>query len=146
MHHFGFALNSVRLIGLYWLPVIGYAALIFYFSSLIYPGDVMPSFLVAVSDKMLHMLEFGILGILCYRAFRHAAGTWAARYGLLLAIMASVLYGFADELHQAIVPGRTADAWDFLADATGAVFVTWGWQRLIQTIGSKGGSVSGMNP
>jgi VanZ family protein len=31
------------------------------------------------------------------------------------------LWGYLDEVHQAFVPGRTADAWDLFADFLGSI-------------------------
>ena len=129
--------NRARLFGRYWLPVISYAGLIFYLSSLPHPEETMPVFLEAVGDKGLHMIEYGLFGLLSYRAFRYAAGPWATRYALPLAIGVSVLYGFTDELHQAFVPEREAEVWDLLADAAGASLVTWAWHRLTPLIGGE---------
>ena len=110
----------------YWLPVVAYAGLIFFLSSLSNPEVYTPSFLYEVGDKSLHAFEYGVLGILCYRAFRHAAGAWAARYALLLAITASVGYALTDEVHQAFIPLREADAWDLVADSVGASVAAFG--------------------
>ncbi|MEK6617166.1 MAG: hypothetical protein AABY90_00550, partial [Nitrospirota bacterium] len=51
----------------YWLPVAAYAGLIFYLSSLSQPEEYVPSLLEELGDKVLHAMEFGMLGILCYR-------------------------------------------------------------------------------
>ncbi len=125
-------MKHVRLIGRYWVPVVAYATLIFYGSSLSHPEDTFPSFLEGLSDKVLHMLEFGLLGVLCYRAFGSAAGAWGGRYALPLAIALAIFYGFTDELHQALVPEREADGWDFLADAGGATIGTVAWHLVRQ--------------
>ncbi len=137
--HRGFEWIRVGLIGWYWLPVIGYAGLIFYLSSLPFPPETLPRFIEEIGDKGLHMIEYGFLGILSYRAFRYAAGTRAARYALPLAIGVSVLYGFTDELHQAFVPERQAEVWDLLADAAGASVLTWVWHRLAHMM-DRGGA------
>jgi VanZ family protein len=112
----------------YWLPVAAYAGLIFYLSSLSQPEEYVPSLLAELGDKVLHAMEFGMLGILCYRAFRHAAGAWAAHYALFLAVAASVGYALTDEVHQAFVPLREPDAWDLLADSIGASIAAFGWR------------------
>lgn len=116
----------------YWLPVASYAGLIFYLSSLSHPEAYLPSLIETLGDKLLHVLEYGLLGILCYRAFRHAAGPWAAGSSLLLAILASAAYGLTDEVHQAFVPFREPDVWDLLADAVGATLAVYGWHRIIE--------------
>jgi VanZ family protein len=38
-----------------------------------------------------------------------------------LAVLLASLYGVSDEAHQAFVPGRSADAVDWLADTVGAL-------------------------
>ncbi len=114
----------------YWLPVLAYAALIFSLSSLSRPEELMPSILDEVGDKTLHALEYGVLGVLCHRALRGAGGAWAAARALPLAIVAAVLYGLTDEVHQAFVPRREADVWDLVADGAGATLVTWVWHCL----------------
>jgi VanZ family protein len=81
----------------------------------------LPAALHAVhGDKAVHALEYAILGYLSAQA---ALRTWpdraplrAAMVGLLIALG----FGLSDELHQAFVPGRSADAWDLLADGVGA--------------------------
>ncbi len=112
----------------YWLLVAAYAGLIFYFSSQSHPEEMLPSLVRELSDHALHIIEYSILGALCYRAFRHAAGAWAARYALLLAVLASSGYGLTDEIHQAYVPLRDADGWDVLMDAIGSTIGAWGWR------------------
>jgi len=112
----------------YWLPVLGYAGLIFFLSSLSHPEELVPSLFQIVGDKTLHAIEYGILAILCYRAFRHAAGSWGAQYALVLSIVAASLYGVSDEIHQAFVFSRVSSGWDFLADSVGAVFASVGWR------------------
>ena len=86
-----------------WLPVAAYMALIFYFSSLPHPEEKLPRFLFeALHDKLLHMIEYAVLGVLCYRAFRRAAGPFAAGYAVVFAIVTASLYGATDELHQGL--------------------------------------------
>ncbi len=123
---------STARLSLYWAPVVVYAALIFYFSSLSHPEDLAPPLFELLSDTVLHAVEYGILGVLCYRAFRYAAGAWGARSAILLAIVAATIYGLTDELHQAFVPLRQADALDLLTDLAGATIGAWGWYRMIE--------------
>lgn len=113
----------------YWLPVGLYAGLIFYFSSLQHPEDFLP---ITVWDKLAHVVEYAILGILSYRAFVNTGSVWGTRHAMLLTILFSVAYGLTDELHQLFVPNRQADLVDVFADSLGATsgaFV-WKWLRL----------------
>ena len=100
----------------------------------------MPSILEEVGDKTLHALEYGVLGVLVYRALRGAAGAWAAAHALPLAIMGALVFGVTDEVHQAYVPRRDADLWDLVADGIGATLVTWTWHRMRRTRSRPDGS------
>ena len=105
---------------IYWAPVVAYAALIFMLSAQPHPERLFPSFLERLGDKLLHVLEYGVLAALCYRAFRHAWYGATALTALALAIVAATVYGISDEVHQAFVPSRTSDLWDVAADLAGA--------------------------
>ena len=91
----------------YWVPVALYAGVIFFLSAQSHPEEQLPSFLLEdVSDKVLHGVEYGILALLCYRAFRWAAGSAVAQQAVMLAIVAASVYGVTDEVHQFFVPFR----------------------------------------
>ncbi len=99
------------------LPLFLYAAAIFTVSSLP-PAPALPS--VEGADKALHFAAYAGLGFLFARAYRvrwPGLSTWGlANWSLLSA----ALYGLLDEVHQAFVPGRSADPADWLADSLGA--------------------------
>jgi len=106
----------------YWLPVIAYASLIFYLSSLPHPEEELPKFLFEkIGDKLLHVVEYAVLGFLCYPALRRAAGARIAQQALLVTILAVSFYGMTDEVHQAFVPFRESSWLDWVADTAGGV-------------------------
>jgi VanZ family protein len=77
------------------------------------------------SDKVLHLLLFGVLTLLWAWALR------PARAPALLGLAAAVaLYGGALELLQALTPYRSCDWRDFAADATGALLAAGLWRLL----------------
>jgi len=113
----------------YWVPVALYAGVIFFLSAQSHPEEQLPSFLLKdVSDKVLHAVEYGILALLCYRAFRWAAGPAAARQAVVLAIVTASVYGLTDEAHQFFVPFRESSWLDWLADTIGAVIGAMSWR------------------
>ena len=115
----------------YWVPVVLYAGAIFFLSAQSHPEDQLPSFLLKeVSDKVLHAVEYGILSLLCYRAFRRAAGPAVAGQAAVLAIVTASVYGLTDEVHQAFVPLREASWQDWLADTMGAVIGAISWRSI----------------
>jgi VanZ family protein len=101
-----------------WLLLIGYAGLIFWQSGHALPdaGFSLPGF-----DKLLHVAAYGLMGWLACRAVA-AAGIGRRRTVLYMAALTlTVAFGLSDEWHQSFVPGRSADAWDLLADAMGGL-------------------------
>lgn len=101
-----------------WGPVCAYAALIFYMSSQSHPEDQMP-FVTHFSDKVMHTVEYAVLGALCYRAIRYSGHDWWRRYAIPVAVLLASLYGVSDEVHQAFVPFRDSSWLDWVADTIG---------------------------
>ncbi|MGQ0694381.1 MAG: VanZ family protein [Nitrospiraceae bacterium] len=115
----------------YWGPVCGYAGLIFYLSSQPLSEEDLPSFFGLFSDKILHGIEYAVLGGICYRAFRWGTdGSWRD-WAVPLAILLPSLYGVSDEVHQAFVPFRDSDWHDWLADTLGATIGTVGTRQML---------------
>ena len=115
----------------YWLPVALYAGVIFYLSSQQHPDEYLPSFLLKdVSDKVLHAVEYAVLGGLCYRAFRWGVSGQVASHALLFAIVTASLYGMTDEAHQFFVPFRESSWQDWVADTAGAAIGALSWRSI----------------
>jgi len=102
----------------WWGPVILVMAAIFALSSTARIPD-----LPGGTDKQVHGFTYGVLALLAARALTRghlpALSAGVAAQAWLIA----TLYGATDELHQAFVPGRTADVLDLAADAAGAFAV-----------------------
>jgi len=121
-----------------WVPVLGWAAVIWTFSTEWFSsqrtGEIIISLLAAVLPgsspaelrtihhvlrKLAHFIEYLILSVLLYRALR-GDRRWNLRAAGIAFTIAG-LYAVGDEFHQWFVPGRTAAATDCLIDVTGAV-------------------------
>jgi VanZ family protein len=100
-----------------WAAVLGYAALIFYFSSR--PGGGLPRWWFMRYDKVLHAGEyFGLAALLATALARSGLSVGRA---CAAAVAIAFLYGVSDEYHQSFVPGRQGNDWgDILADTVGA--------------------------
>ena len=94
-------------------PAVFYAALIFLLSSL--PGNQIPELGFDLGDKLIHLVEFGLLGLFLVRAFGLTAHPYA------LTILAGTLYAASDEVHQFFIPGRFSSGGDFFADVLGVM-------------------------
>jgi VanZ family protein len=113
-----------------WLPVVGWLLVIFTLSSIPDLGTREQRF--PWSDKLAHLCEYGVLGILFARARSERVG-WAraAGWGGLLGLM----IGIADEWYQTLTPGRSSGPGDVAADMVGAALGGIVWHHhLLQRI------------
>ena len=80
-------------------------------------------------DKGVHFIEYGVLGWLCASASWRTWPSAAAWRTASFAVFVAALWGLSDEIHQALVPGRSSELSDLFADALGAFAGTVGWHR-----------------
>jgi len=119
-----------------WFPVIVWAGLIFVFSTdllsdsntagvvgpllrEVFPwvsADDLESFHWLIR-KLGHFVEFFILAVLIVRALRDQSNE--NRIGIAIAL--TTLFSVSDELHQSVVPSRSANAMDVLIDVFGGI-------------------------
>jgi VanZ family protein len=99
-----------------WVPVIFWAAAIFFLSSIPYlKSDLEYDFLLR---KIAHILEYFIFTFLLYRAFK---GSFKINIFQLFAypMVLSFVYAASDEIHQSFVPGRNCSNYDLFIDTIG---------------------------
>ncbi|MCX7929666.1 MAG: VanZ family protein [Chlorobi bacterium] len=97
-----------------WLPAIGMSIVIISLSA--QPGTIPLPF--SFADKVYHFVLYAVYGWTVLLAMTTIMRT--PRHQIIVAITLALLFAASDEAHQAIVPGRTADALDWCADALGA--------------------------
>jgi VanZ family protein len=95
-------------------------ALIFFMSSL--PGQDLPEMPFLNGDKLVHLLEFGLLGMLLFRAFRFPP---ISQSPFRMALAVGIPFAASDEIHQLFTPGRSCDVLDFLVDIIGIMVFAW---------------------
>ena len=98
---------------LYWLPVLAYIGLIFSGSSV--KGQDLPT-LFPYMDKIAHLMEYSLLGLLLGRAVRATLPHASALVVTLTAVGLGAAVGCSDEIYQRFVPGRQSDPLDWLTD------------------------------
>ncbi|OGG01438.1 hypothetical protein A2Z33_02795 [Candidatus Gottesmanbacteria bacterium RBG_16_52_11] len=105
-----------------WIPVLIWMAVIFFFST---------RTRVSVSDihvlnflffKTLHVLEYGMLHLLVFRALRRTFPALPLMRLAAWAFLYSGLYAASDEIHQISVPTREGALRDVIIDSVGAAF------------------------
>ncbi|MBI5875471.1 MAG: VanZ family protein [Deltaproteobacteria bacterium] len=112
-----------------WLPPIAYMALIFYISSQSLRGLPLPK----NTDKIIHFIEFGILGILWFRALKTVGVN--NKQIVFVAFAITFLYGISDEIHQYFVPERDASVFDAVADGLGGWMGIWLYKGVFNASG-----------
>ncbi len=123
----------------YWVPaVVWSAALLWMSGSAGSPGltarilewivpPVSPQFepVHFLLRKTGHLLAYGLLGVLDFRAVRGARGGWTPRWSIAAVVLATLIAAL-DEWHQSMVPVRTGTPWDVMIDCAGAVLAQLG--------------------
>jgi VanZ family protein len=97
----------------FFFPSLFYYALIFFFSSKSYPVEAD----VFLFDKMIHFIEFGVLGFLLSLGFFVFKDSFKSNFFLVFSI-GSIL-AVLDEIHQFFIPLRTLEVFDMAADILG---------------------------
>jgi VanZ family protein len=135
----------------YWVPVIFWMCFIFWMSTETFSSQntfpLIEAFLRFLVPKVSsqgiglihtfirkagHVIEYFILGLLVFRAFRgDLTLSWSWRWSFF-AVIVVLLWAATDEFHQSFVPTRRASAVDVGIDTAGgtlAQFVSALWHR-----------------
>ncbi|QDU97442.1 VanZ family protein [Lignipirellula cremea] len=101
-------------------PIAAVVLLLYWFALFVatHLPNVSSPLRVQHSDKLLHFTAYLILAFLAVVVLNTPDWSRWKRYALIFGLLAA--YGAIDELFQLMVPGRTADVWDWLADMAGA--------------------------
>jgi VanZ family protein len=105
----------------YYLPLILWAGLIFYFSSLPDLKSSFPDIWDFILRKAAHILEFAILAILMLRIGLRKERARRKSQIYLLVLVFAILYAISDEYHQSFVAGREMALRDVLIDSLGII-------------------------
>lgn len=91
-----------------------YMLLILALSSL--PGQAIPKSFLLSWDKLIHLVEYFILGILSVKSM-----SVVNLNSLKLVIPFGIMFACSDEYLQSFISGRFSSGWDVLADTFGLV-------------------------
>jgi VanZ family protein len=102
----------------YWLPLFVWMGVIFTFSS--FPTNPAGGiyWVDFVIKKTAHLVEYGVLATLVYRATRSIG--MSKKNCLITSILFAALYGASDEFHQSFTFGREPTIRDVIIDTLGA--------------------------
>ncbi len=109
--------SKIRVFIFIQLPLIIHWIAVLILTSL--PSESLPS--VSLGDKYEHFLAFFVLGFFLYlNSLYQNKFELLKEYPFVLSLLIASLYGVFDELHQLLIPGRSAEFLDWLADFIGA--------------------------
>lgn len=100
------------------MPALLYVGAVFYGGSV--AQAPMPDVRIMPADKLMHCLGFAGMQITMVRALRYELPRFTYKQHLWLALAVCSALGAALELFQAMLPARTADLVDWVADTVGA--------------------------
>lgn len=111
-----------RLVFAYWLPALLFVSLIYMVSG---RPNLKPPVRLPFIDKVAHVCEYGVLGLLLARALRGTAPGMGHAERAIWAIVCGVAVGASDEWYQSFVPGRLSSVGDVVADTIGVTLAQW---------------------
>lgn len=113
-------MSNLKRIIIYHFPPFIWALLIMIASSI--PADQLPNVQIFGWDKIAHVCVFFIFGILILRSLYHRNKPIISKKQIaILTLVFVVSFGIFDEIFQSIIPGRTSDIYDLIADAVGGI-------------------------
>ena len=80
------------------------------------PGDSLPKSWLLSFDKLIHLIEYFILGILLMKSMKIISTKM-----LIIVIPFGIIFGMMDEYLQSFISGRFSSGWDVLADTIGVI-------------------------
>jgi VanZ family protein len=83
------------------------------------PDLKLPSRRFTLADKFLHAGEYCICALLFLFTLQQEGRFSEKRKRILVVVTSCIILGILDEWHQTLIPGRSADVSDLLADITG---------------------------
>ncbi len=95
--------------------------LIVYLSSLSQPPESLMEVIDwGPIDKVFHLVEYTVLGILLARALSYSLRRMLPNAAWIIALAVAVLFGLSDEWHQSFVLGRHSSIADLIVDIIGS--------------------------
>lgn len=107
--------NKVYLV---YLPLAIYWIILFTATSI--PSEYAPS--IGIGDKFSHFFAYFGLSVLLYLTLLFQKKfAILNKYPGFMSLMIASLYGMFDELHQMLIPGRSGELLDWIADFVGVI-------------------------
>jgi len=94
-------------------------------------GTSIPKSYIFTLDKLIHIVEYFIFGVLLYFSI-----VGSAKYSIILSLIMGTFYSFIDELYQSTVYARNASGFDVIADIIGLILSAFFVRFYFNSIGN----------
>ena len=94
-------------------------------------GTTIPKSYIFTLDKLIHIVEYFIFGVLLYFSI-----VGIAKYSTILSLILGTFYSFIDELYQSTVYARDASGFDVIADIIGLILGAFFVKLYFNSIGN----------
>lgn len=112
-----------------YIPLTVHWITIFILTSI--PGDSLPEF--ALDDKLKHFIAYFVLSFFLTITLRVQERYKNLRnHYIKFAVLITMIYSTFDEIHQAFIPGRSAEVLDWIANLLGLILGIYAAYRLIR--------------
>ncbi|MBI3482713.1 MAG: VanZ family protein [Bacteroidetes bacterium] len=83
------------------------------------PGKKIPEIFTLTPDKLIHCVEYLVLGFLLMRWLTSDFTSFTGKKSAVIVLLVGALCAMADELYQNLTPNRTPDFYDWCLDVVG---------------------------
>lgn len=85
------------------------------------PGKNIPHIFTFTPDKLIHCLEYAVLGFFLFRWLRLEYASQTLTWHSITTFVSGSMFGVIDENYQRLIPGRFPDFWDWVLDTAGVL-------------------------
>lgn len=104
-----------------WSRIFAIAVFMIIFAGSSVPGRSIPDVFSLTPDKLIHCLEYAVLGFFLFRWLRLEYPAFTLFKISAITFLLGSLTGIVDENYQRLIPGRSPDFWDWVLDSIGVL-------------------------
>jgi VanZ family protein len=87
------------------------------------PGNNIPHFFTFTPDKLIHCLEYAVLGFFLFQWLRLEYASHTLTWHSVTTVISGSLMAIIDENYQRLIPERFPDFWDWVLDFAGVLLI-----------------------
>jgi len=106
---------------LVWSRIFAVSVVVIIFAGSSVPSKNIPSVFSLTPDKLIHCLEYAVLGFFLFRWLKLEYISHSLYKISIITLLLGSLMGALDENYQRLTPGRTPNFWDWVLDSVGVL-------------------------